>query len=106
MQLDYISIDGRKCRVEVNWNAIAAFLRDSGQNDLAALASVHALKPSDIAGLMAAAVNEGERLDGRETHFTAEQIGSLPGSIAAISEFIGIFARQMSPDREPEQKKD
>jgi alkylhydroperoxidase family enzyme len=106
MPKDYIILDGRKCRVEVNWNALAAFLRDSGQNDLAALASVHALKPSDIAGLLAAAVNEGERLDGREAHFTAEQIGSMPGSIAAISEFIRIFARQMSPDREPEQKKD
>ena len=105
MRKDYLELDGRKVRVEVNWNAIVAHLDAAGRNTLDALAGIQNIKPTDIAGLMAAAINEGERLDGRESHLTAEEIGSIRNSIDAIGEFITIFARQTSRETEPEEEK-
>lgn len=97
MRKDFIEIGGRERRVEMNWNAIVAYLETSGQNDLQALSSLSNLKPTDLAGLMAAAINEGESLEGRESNLTAQDIGRMEGAIGAISKFLEIFVRQMNP---------
>lgn len=86
-------IDGRSFRVELNWNAIVAFLEVSGRDDVRALADFSTLKPSDLAGLLAAGINEGARLDGADVHFAPEEIGALV-DISIMAEFIGIFTRQ------------
>lgn len=91
-----IIITGQAYRVEVNWNTIVAYLEQSGQNDVTALANFGNLKPSDIAGLLAAAINEGERLEGREVNFTAQEIGAQCG-MQEIAEFIRIFSAQTAP---------
>lgn len=93
---DYITLDGRKVRVECNWNALVGYLEASGRNDMSALANLAQLRPSDVSGLMAACVNEGERLDGREGRYTAEGIGAT-ASYAAIGEFLSIYVRQRTP---------
>lgn len=85
-------LDGRTFRVEVNWNAIVAFLESSNRDDVRALAEFSSLKPSDLAGLLAASINEGESLEGRDANFTAKEIGRLV-DINIIAEFIGIFTR-------------
>lgn len=91
-----IIIAGQAYRVEVNWNTIVSYLEQSGQNDVTALANFGSLKPSDIAGLLAAAINEGERLEGREVSFTAKEIGSRCG-MKEIADFIRIFSAQTAP---------
>lgn len=97
MRGDFITIDGQKYRVEVNWNAIVAFLEASGHDNLQALSDFARLKPSDMAGLMAAAINEGEAIEGRESSLTASDIGRMRGVTNAVPQFIDIFIRQMSP---------
>lgn len=104
MQRDYIVIAGRKVRVESNWNSMVAFLQAKGGDSLAALTSIQDLKPSDIADLLAACVNEGERLDGRDCHYTGRDIGALCG-VSEMTDFIQIFARQTAMKSAPEAKK-
>ncbi len=95
--MDKITLnDGRTFRVEVNWNAIVAFLEASGRDDVRELANFASLKPSDIAGLLAAGINEGARLEGETVNFTASEIGALV-DFKIIADFIGIFTRQTQP---------
>ena len=98
-------VDGRTFRVELNWNAIVAFLESSGRDDVRELSSLSTLKPSDLAGLLAAGINEGERLDGNEVRFTPEEVGAL-ADFDVIAKFIGIFSRQTTPKGQPEAKKE
>lgn len=83
-------LDGRTFRVEVNWNAISEFLETSGRDDVRELANFTKLKTSDLAPLLAAAINEGARLEGQDVHFTPKEIGALV-NIGIMAEFIGIF---------------
>jgi len=94
--MDRIVISGVEYRVEVNWNAIVAYLEASGRDDVRSLIDLSSIKPSDFAGLLAAAINEGERLEGRESRFTAEEIGA-EADFTVMSEFIQIFVRQTTP---------
>lgn len=104
MRADYITIDGKKVRVEVNWNALTAFLEATDRNTMDGLSDLELMKPTDIAPLMAACVNEGERLDGREASYTGLQIGELCG-IGEMTQFIRIYTSQMAP-KLPAEKKD
>ncbi len=92
--------DGRTFRVELNWNAIVAFLESSDRDDLNHLASLSMLKPSDLAALLAAGINEGERLEGHDAKLTAEEVGALC-NVAVISEFIKIVTDQTQPKGQP-----
>lgn len=104
MRKDYIIIDGKKVRVEANWNALTAFLDATGRNTMDGLSDLAVMKPTDIAPLMAACANEGERLDGREASYTGQQIGELCG-MTEIAQFIAVYAGQTSP-KLPKEKKD
>ena len=97
-------IDGRSFRVEVNWNAIVAFLEASNRDDIRALADLSMLKPSDLAGLLAAGINEGARLDGAQERVTAEEVGTI-ADVGVMAEFIAIFTRQTKPKGEPDAGK-
>lgn len=90
---DTIDINGQTLRVEANWNALVAFFEATGKDDMTALANFGQLKPSDMAALMAACINEGERLDGHDCHFTAQQVGEM-ADLEVISEFLGIYVKQ------------
>ena len=104
--MDQITLnDGRTFRVELNWNALVNFLESSGRDDVRELANLAALKPSDLAGLLAAGINEGERLEGREVSFTAHEVGALV-DFGTMAEFISIFTRQTAPKGQPEEKKE
>ncbi|WP_322290567.1 hypothetical protein [Paratractidigestivibacter sp.] len=104
MRADYLDLNGQRVRVECNWNALVSYLEASGQNDMSALANLAQLRPSDVAGLMAACINEGERLDGRESDYTAESIGAS-ASYAAIGEFLAIYVRQSTPAKPAAEEK-
>ena len=98
--------DGRTLRVELNWNALVDFLASSGRDDMRELSNLDKLKPSDLAGLLAAGINEGERLEGHEVRLSAVEVGSL-SSPSTIRDFVRIFNEQMTPKGvEPEAKKE
>lgn len=103
--MDHIELNGTSYRVEVNWNAIVAFLGASGRDDVRALVDLTSLKPSDLAGLLAASVNEGERLDGHDVHLSGEDVGAMAG-LDTMAKFIEIFGRQTTPkgQGDPEKK--
>lgn len=107
MLRDVIIIDGKEYRVELNWNAIVSYLQAAGKDDMLALADFRLLKPSDLTGLLAAGINEGQRLDGKEERFTAEEVGQH-ANLALMATFLEIFNRQMQPQvavKEEEAKK-
>lgn len=96
MEKRYITVAGNSVRVEANWRAITAFLRSVGRDNLQGISDMAQLPPSDMAPLMAACLNEGERLDGKEGRFTAEWIEENCG-LAEVSGFITEFLYQMTP---------
>ena len=98
-------LDGRSFRVEVNWNAIVAFLESSGRDDVRELSNLSTLKPSDLAGLLAAGIHEGERLEGNEVNFTAEEIGTV-ADFSVMGAFVRIFTKQMTPKGPVDEKKE
>lgn len=103
--MDRIEINGNAYRVEVNWNAITAFLEASGRDDVQSLIGLSSLKPSDLAGLLAAAINEGERLEGRECSLKAKEVGAMAG-FDTMAQFIQIFAKQTNPKGADDGKKE
>ena len=104
MKKDYIKIGGNKYRVEVNWNALASFLREVGRDTIDELASFSTIRPSEITALMAACIAEGERLDGRKDFPSSLDIGAVitPEDVA---KFMEIYVRQSSPQMEVEEPK-
>ncbi len=104
----YITAGGKKYRVEANWNAIVNFLKSVGRDSFKDFSEIMTLHPSDVAPMMAAAINEGERLDGRDTHVTPEDLGAVC-SITELTEFIEIYSAQLNPqdsNSQEESKKD
>ena len=103
--MDRITINGREYRVEANWRAITAYLKEQGTDSLEAVGDVVSLSPSTIGGLMAACINEGERLEGRDSHLSKDMLDDLrPGdAIKAVNEFVHIYISQSAPAL-PEEK--
>lgn len=104
MTKENITIAGQTYRVEVNWNTIVAYLAATGKDDVSSLLNLGALKPSDFSVLLACAINEGERLEGRETHFNALDMGAMCG-LPEMAQFIAIFSAQTSAMTSQGEKK-
>ena len=104
MKKDYIAIGGKDYRVEVNWNALAAFLASVGRDTIDELANFSTIRPSEITALIAACIVEGERLDGRDCHVSALDLGAVisPKDVAA---FMDIYVRQSAPKMEVDESK-
>ena len=94
-------IISKEYRVEVNWNALSAFLKAVGRDTVEGLSDIASMRPSDIAPLMAAAINEGERLEGRESHFTGESLGEVIRP-SHVGKFMDIYIQQSRTMVEPE----
>ena len=107
MKKDHIEIAGRRYRVEVNWNALTSFLRSVGRDTIDELSRIDTLRPSELTALMAACMEEGERLEGRGDVLTALDLGAVitPGD---VRDFIEIYVRQSNPQmtQEEEPKKE
>lgn len=104
MPKETITIGGKTYRVEVNWNALSAFLVSVGRDTLEGLSNLAQMKPSDISALMAAAINEGERLEGRECGLTAIDLGAVMRP-ADVSAFMDIYLRQSRAQVEVDPKR-
>lgn len=96
MEKRYLTVAGNQVRCEANWKAITSFLRAAGRDTLQAITDLSQLPPSDMAPLMAACLNEGERLDGREASFTGQWLEENCG-LAEVCAFITEFAYQTTP---------
>lgn len=104
MDARYINVAGDRVRVEANWRAITAFLSSVQRDNLQGIADLAKLPPSDMAPLMAACLNEGERLDGREQRFTGEWIEVNCG-LGEVSGFITEFLYQTTPKLPADESK-
>lgn len=99
-----IAVGDAQVRVEANWRAITRFLQDVGRDTLQGLSDLAKLPPSDLAPLMAACINEGERLEGREASYTGEWLEENCG-LAEISAFTAAFLEQITPKLPQEKEK-
>lgn len=104
MNKNYIHVGGVQHRVEANWNAITSYLSERGKDTLDGLSDISKLPPSELAPMMAACINEGNRLDGNDARVTAQWLGENCG-MAQITEFVTVFCRQMSPKLPDENAK-
>ena len=104
MKKDYIEIAGARYRVESNWNALTAFLEAVGRNTLDELSRIDTIRPSELTALMAACIEEGERLDGRDGAPSAKDLGAIitPDD---VREFLTIYVRQSNPKTGAEESK-
>ena len=96
MKKDYIEIAGKRRRVESNWNALTSFLEAVGRDSLEELANINSIRPSELTALMAACINEGERLDGNTETVTALDLGAII-TPENVREFLEIYVRQSNP---------
>ena len=96
MVKDFIEINGRRYRVEVNWNATTAYLQAVGRDTLEELAKIDTFRPSELTALMAACIAEGERLEGHKNVPSALDLGAAI-TPAHVAEFLQIYVRQSSP---------
>ena len=90
MKSDYMFINGRKVRVELNWSTIAAFCAQKGTSTIEFLSAASKLPPADI-------------LDGNDCDITVDDVNALP--LREINRFLEIYVRQASPDIPDEQEK-
>lgn len=107
---DRIKINGCEYRVEANWRAITSYLKSIGEDNLGAVADMVSLSPSNIGGLMAACINEGERLDGKDTKVSSAILDDLrpADAVLVVEEFVHIYLSQAAPalPEEEEPKKE
>ena len=102
----YITIQGKQYRVEANWRALTTYLAQKGKDTIEGLSDLASLSPTTLAPLMAACINEGERLDGRECAINGDWVAENC-SMPEISAFIAVYIAQTTPKvpQEGEQKK-
>jgi len=94
MKNDYIEIDGKKYRVEFNWNAITDFLESEGLK-LTDADDLKQLKPRQVTGLIFAGVVEGCRMDAIEFPFSKLDFGAMI-SPPQVGELLLIYQRHTS----------
>ena len=106
--MDRIVINGREYRVEANWRAITGYLKETGQDTLDGVADITSLSPSTIGDLMAACINEGERLEGRDSRVTKAILDDMRPSeaVSVLQDFVKVYLSQVAPQVPPEAKKD
>ena len=104
MKKDYIEINGKRFRVESNWNALTAFLDAVVRDTLDELSRINTIRPSELTALMAACIEEGERLDGRDGAPSAKDLGAIitPDD---VREFLNIYVQQSNPKTGAEEPK-
>lgn len=102
---DFIEIDGVAYRVECNWNANVAFLKEQGADNMEALSKIDQLAPSSLAPLMRACLAEGARLEGQEFPLTSLDLGARRDFTVLVQDFIRIYAAQNTPDIPADESK-
>lgn len=104
--MDRLTIAGKTYRVECNFNAILAYMDLRGEKDMSFLSGELGLR--EWLDMMTAAINEGERLDGKEHSHTSEEFGEILmlDMATVIQEFIAIFGKQNAIEGDSSKKKE
>ena len=97
---EYITIAGKKHRIEFNWNALSLYCEKIGINDLSAIDNIAHITPADMLIFIWCAIKEGERMDSREFEMQYLDLGALLRT-ADIAEAMKIYAKQTKIDAEP-----
>jgi hypothetical protein len=102
MKADYLTLtNGRKVRIEWNWNAVKSWTRSTGKV-LADLASLKA-GPDDMLSIAYHSAIEGEEADGRELGLTEKEFGRLI-NMQGIIEFSKILTEQATTEEQKKSK--
>lgn len=97
---EYITIAGKKHRIEFNWNALSLYCEKIGINDLSAIDNIAHITPADMLIFIWCAIKEGERMDSREFEMSYLDLGAVLRT-ADIAEAMKIYAKQTKIDAEP-----
>lgn len=89
----YLSIGGKKVRVEMNWNAMMTFCEEKGIDDLSKLGEDGNVTPRDLLTIMYSAIKEGERMEGRKFELTKEGLSEIVRP-SDITSFLKIYKEQ------------
>lgn len=89
----YLSIGGKKVRVEMNWNAMITFCEEKGIDDLSKLGEDGNVTPRDLLTIMYSAIKEGERMEGRKFELTKEGLSEIVRP-SDITSFLKIYKEQ------------
>ena len=89
----YLSIGGKKVRVEMNWNAMMTFCEEKGIDDLSKLGEDGNVTPRDLLTIMYSAIKEGERMEGRKFELTKEGLSEIVRP-SDITLFLKIYKEQ------------
>nr|DAW47279.1 MAG TPA: tail tube protein [Caudoviricetes sp.] len=89
----YLSIGGKKVRVEMNWNAMMTFCEEKGIDDLSKLSEDGNVTPRDLLTIMYSAIKEGERMDGHTFELTKEGLSEIVRP-SDITSFLKIYKEQ------------
>lgn len=92
-----IRLNGTEYPAAANFNAVAAYLRLVGRDTIAALMDISKLSPSDCPALVAACVNEGLRLEGREERLSPDEVGASAASIIEVPEAVAEIFKELAP---------
>lgn len=88
---DFVTINDREFRVEINWNAISEFL-DQRNYSLSELSNFADFSAKDINTLLYCAIQEGERMEGRKLELSMQDICSELDA-GDIGQFLEIFRK-------------
>jgi hypothetical protein len=95
-----VKIAGRDYPAEGNFNTVCAFLKAVGRDTMEGLVNIADLRPSDYTELVAAAVNEGMRLDGSEARLSGQDVGASPDAFNEIPAAVAAIFGELSPGRQ------
>lgn len=96
---DRVKIGGHDYPFAGNYNVVTSFLKAVGRDTLEGLTNIGELHPSEYCELIAAAVNEGLRLEKSDIRLTAEEIGGAPDSFAEVPAALSEIFRIFTPGR-------
>ncbi len=103
--MTHVRLNGVDYPATANFNAVAAFLAFVGRNTMEGLMDISKLSPSDCPALVAACVNEGLRIDGKDERFTPEQIGAVPDSLTEVPIAIAEIFKELTPGASGQESK-
>lgn len=92
----YINIDGTQYRVAVNWNTFETFARLKGLK-LTVIDKLRLDEDDNLKVMLAAAIREGERLDGKKNEIDPMSLGEVL-NVRIVEQFTSIFTESMGAD--------
>ena len=107
MKIYYLILsDGRKVRIEANWNTMVLFKDLSGIDfdEFGELCLSKQVTERQLRQMVYSCALEGERLDGKALGLTEEEFGGFL-TLQTMAQFINMFIAMTNPGETPDKKK-